>query len=262
MRCLLFWTPGPAVSGERAHVCESGLSGSMGEAGKTGHVCVHPCGPHLRASGKHREAVTPRTPAPCPFLLALSCPGGARGQKGPRGALVHRAGQRHRPTPTDAARPVRRPAARISGDSRLFPGLMTPGTLPLSPRPLELCPGLGGRTVALRGSRQRSPGRDRLTAAAGWLPTGGAHGPGRTPTLGRPERSGGRSYARDKPGWEPAPGPAARQGAETQTTDRRTGAGKTSPGSCGRRRAPQRFPRLGPRRPQRAGPCSRADLGI
>ena len=120
------------------------------------------------------------------FPARAQLPGGARGQKGPRGALVHRAGQRHRPTPTDAARPVRRPAARISGDSRLFPGLMTPGTLPLSPRPLELCPGLGGRTVALRGSRQRSPGRDRLTAAAGWLPTGGAHGPGRTPNAGPP----------------------------------------------------------------------------
>ena len=222
----------------------------MGEAGKTGHVCMHPCGPHLRASGKHREAVTPRTPAPCPFLLALSCPGGARGQKGPRGALVHRAGQQHRPTPTDAACPVRGPVARISGDSRLFPGLMTPRTLPLSPRPLELCPGLGGRTAAFAGVAnvpQEGTGSRR--------PLGGsrraAHtAPGRTPTLGRPERSGGRSYARDKPGWEPAPGPAARQGAETQTTDRRTGAGKTSPGSCGRRRAPQRFPRLGPRRPR------------
>ena len=64
LRCLLFWTPGPAVSGERTHVCESGLSGSMGEAGKTGHVCVRPCGPHLRARGKHGEGVTPRTPAP------------------------------------------------------------------------------------------------------------------------------------------------------------------------------------------------------
>ena len=62
--CLLLWTPGPALSGERTHVCESGLSGSMGEAGKTGHVCARPCGPHLRASGKRREGVTPRTPAP------------------------------------------------------------------------------------------------------------------------------------------------------------------------------------------------------
>ena len=53
-----------ALSGERTHVCESGLSGSTGEAGKTGRVCVHPCGPHLRESGKHREGVTPRTPAP------------------------------------------------------------------------------------------------------------------------------------------------------------------------------------------------------
>lgn len=149
----------------------------MGEAAKTGHVRAHPCGPHLRARGKHRGGVTPRTPAPGPFLLALSCPGGARGQKGPRGAPV----PGRAATPTGAARPGRGPAARLSGDSRLLPDLMA-----LSPPASGALPRARRPNRSLRGSRQRSPGRDRLTAAAGWLPTSGAHGPGRTPTAGPP----------------------------------------------------------------------------
>ena len=63
LRCLLLWTPGPALSGERTHVVNRDYRGPWGRLGRL-DMSVHPCGPHLRASGKHREGVTSRTPAP------------------------------------------------------------------------------------------------------------------------------------------------------------------------------------------------------
>ena len=261
MRCLLFWTPGPAVSGERTHVCESGLSVSMGEAGKTGHVCVHPCGPHLRASGKHREAVTPRTPEPCPFLLALSCPGGARGQKGPRGALVHRAGQRHRPTPTDTDR--RRPPCPPTCSPNLrqqqaLPGSHDTGNVAAVTPASGALPRAWWPNRSLRGSRQRSPGRDRLTAAAGWLPTLPRADPypwearaQRGPFL-RPGQAG--LGAGSRPG-----GPAGRGDPDNRQED---GSWEDLPGQLREKARSSAIPEARTQAAQRAGPCSRADLGI
>ena len=146
-------------------------------------------------------------------------------------------------TPTAAARPGRGPAARISGDSRLFPGLMAPGALPLSPRPLELCPGLGGRTFAgvanvpregtgsrrpLGGSRRaahtapggpRPPGRpDAPLVPRVRLGAGSRPGRARRPRhqtggreLGRPPRAaaGEGALLSDSRGWAPG-GPEGR----------------------------------------------------
>ena len=144
----------------------------MGEAGKTGHVCVHPCGPHLRESAKHREGVTPRTPAPCPFLLALSCPGGARGRKGPRGGMVHRAGQRHRPPRPRTCSPNLRRQQAVPGSH---------GTGKVAAVTIGLWSSAPGSAAEPQPSRE-SP----TSPKKGRLPTGGAHGPGRNPIAGPP----------------------------------------------------------------------------
>lgn len=201
----------------------------MGEAAKTGHVRVHPCGPHLRARGKHRGGVTPRTPAPGPFRLALSCPGGARGQKGPRGAPV----PGRAATPTGAARPGRGPAARLSGDSRLCSSRVS---WRCHPRPLELCPGLGGRAAAFAGVAS--------------VPREG--------TGSRRPLGGSRRAAHTAPGGPRPPGrpdaplvPGVRLGAGSRPCRARRPRQQTGGrelGSCARRRAPPRFPSVGPRR--------------
>ena len=182
LRCLLFWTPAPALSRERTHVCESGLSGSMGEAGKTGHVCASvwsaPPG-EWETSRRCNLADAGAVTFPARAQLPLRCPRaeGAPRRAGPPGRAA---------TTTAATRPGRGPAALISGDSRLLPCLMAPVTLPLSPPVSGALPRARRPNRSLRVSRQRSPGRDRLTAAAGRLPRSGAHGPGPTPTAGPP----------------------------------------------------------------------------
>ena len=83
--------------------CESGLSGSMGEAGKTGHVCVRPCGPHLRVSETSRRC-NPADAGAVPFPARGQLPRMCRRAEGAR----RRAGTPCRAaTPTDTAR--RRP---------------------------------------------------------------------------------------------------------------------------------------------------------
>ena len=186
LQCPLLWTPGPALSGERTHVCESGLSGSMGEAGKTGHVCVRPCGPHLRVSETSRRC-NPADAGAVPFPARGQLPRMCRRAEGAR----RRAGPPCRAaTPTDTAR-HRPPRPRtcspnLRRQQALDSGLMAPGTLPLSPLASGALPLARRPNRSFRGSRQRSPGRDRLTAAAEWLPTGGAHVPGPTPTAAPP----------------------------------------------------------------------------
>ena len=151
-------------------------------------------------------------PFPARAQLPRRCP---RAEGAPRRAGPP--GREATPTDTDRRRPPCPPTCSPNlRRQQALPGSHDTGNVAAVTPASGALPRAWWPNRSLRGSRQRSPGRDRLTAAAGWLPTGGAHGPGRTPTLGRPERSGGRSYARDKPGWEPAPGPAGRGDPDTR----------------------------------------------
>ena len=175
---------------------------------------------------------------PARAQLPQRCPGaeGASRRSGPPGRAA---------TPTAAARPGRGPAARISGDSRLFPGLMTPGTLPLSPRPLELCPRLGGRTVAFAGVAnvpQEGTGSRR--------PLGGsrraAHtAPGGTRSPGRPDAP---LVPRVRLGAGSRPGRARRP--RHQTGGRELGRPPRAAAGEGALLSDSRGSRLGPRRPR------------
>ena len=157
-------------------------------------------------------------------------------------------------TTTAAVRPGRGPAARISGDSRLLPGLMAPVTLPLSPPVSGALPRARRPNRSLRGSRQRSPGR----------------------TGSRRPRSGSRRAAHTFPG---RPRPPRRPDAPL-VPGVRLGAG-SRPGRAWRPRHQTGGRELG--RPPRAAagdgallsgsrgsdpggpegrPCSRANLGI
>ena len=87
----------------------------------------------------------------------------------------------------------------------------------------------------------------------------GAHCPGRTPTLGRPERSGGLPDAPDKPGWEPVPGPAGRVDPDNR---REGGSWEDLPGQLREKARSTAIPEDRTQAAQRAGLCSPADLGI
>ena len=92
--------------------------------------------------------------------------------------------------------------------------------------PLELCPGLGGRTVAFAGvadvPREGTSSRRPLGASRRAAHT--------APGGPRPPR---RPDAPACPGRPPGSGLPARQGAETQTPDGRAGAGKTPRAAAG-----------------------------
>lgn len=170
----------------------------------------------------------------------LSCPSGARGQKGPRGALVHPAGQRHRPPPPAQAADLQLESPATAGSSRVS---WHRERCRCHPRPLELCPGLGGRTFAgvanvpqegtgsrrpLGGSRRaahtapggpRPPGRpDAPLVPRVRLGAGSRPGRARRPRhqtggreLGRPPRAaaGEGALLSDSRGWAPG-GPEGR----------------------------------------------------
>ena len=199
---------------------------------------MRPCGPHLRVSETSRRC-DPADAGAVPFPARGQLPRMCRRAEGAR----RRAGTPCRAaTPTDTAR--RRPPRPRTCSPNLRRQQALPGSHGnVAAVPLELCPGLGGRTVAFAGvsnvPREGTSSR---------RPLGGSRRAAHTAPGGPrpPRRPDAPLVPRVRLGAGSRPGRARRPRHQTGGRE----LGRPPRAAAGEGRAPQRFRRLGPRLPR------------